>query len=134
MWQASGLKRKSCNDWFNCPLSAWCANSHLGGACRGGKIHCRNSAGWLSGYVLRGALTSVSILALGIGPYITASIIMQLLTVVVPKLEGSRRRQAKPGDATSQYTRYMTVALALIQGGLIIKFITSIPGALFPRR
>ena len=62
-----------------------------------------------------GALERFSIFALGIMPYISASIILQLLTVVVPTLE----RLSKEGEAgrrkITQYTRYGTVLLALIQ-------------------
>ena len=63
-----------------------------------------------------GALERFSIFALGIMPYISASIILQLLTVVIPYLE----RLAKEGEAgrrkITQYTRYGTVGLSLIQG------------------
>ena len=63
-----------------------------------------------------GALERMSILALGIMPYISASIIMQLLSATVPSLEQLK----KEGDAgrrkINQYTRYGTVALALVQG------------------
>ncbi len=63
-----------------------------------------------------GALEKFSIFALGIMPYISASIILQLLTVVIPHLE----RLSKEGDAgrkkITQYTRYGTVVLSIIQG------------------
>jgi len=66
-----------------------------------------------------GALQQVSIFALGIMPYISASIILQLLTVVVPAVE----RMNKEGEAgrkkINQYTRYGTVVLALVQGYLL---------------
>jgi preprotein translocase subunit SecY len=66
-----------------------------------------------------GALERFSIFALGIMPYISASIILQLLTVVVPYLE----RLSKEGEAgrrkITQYTRYGTLVLALVQGGFI---------------
>lgn len=66
-----------------------------------------------------GALERFSIFALGVMPYISASIILQLLTVVVPHLE----RLSKEGELgrrkISQYTRYGTVVLALIQGTFI---------------
>ncbi|MBY0405076.1 MAG: preprotein translocase subunit SecY, partial [Cyanobacteria bacterium] len=71
-----------------------------------------------------GALTKVSILALGIGPYITSSIIMQLLTVVIPKLEELQKEEGEAGRRKiSQYTRYATVGLALIQGFLILNYV-----------
>lgn len=63
-----------------------------------------------------GALERMSILALGIMPYISASIIMQMMTAVTPSLEQLK----KEGDAgrrkISQYTRYLTVAIASVQG------------------
>ena len=66
-----------------------------------------------------GALEQLSIIALGIMPYISASIILQLLTVVVPTLE----RLNKEGDAgrkkINQYTRYGTILLSVIQGYFI---------------
>lgn len=70
-----------------------------------------------------GALERMSILALGIMPYISASIIMQLMSAVTPSLEQLK----KEGDAgrrkISQYTRYLTVMLALVQGtGMAVGF------------
>src|SRR5512138_480191 len=66
-----------------------------------------------------GALEQLSIFALGIMPYVSASIILQLLTVVVPSLE----RLQKEGEAgrrkINQYTRYGTVLLSFIQGYFI---------------
>ncbi len=63
-----------------------------------------------------GALERLSVFALGIMPYISASIILQLLTVVIPRLE----RLSKEGEAgrkkITQYTRYGTVVLSVIQG------------------
>src|SRR6478609_4651939 len=71
-----------------------------------------------------GALASVSILALGIGPYITSSIIMQLLTVVIPRLEELQKEEGESGRRKiSQYTRYLTVVLSLFQGALIMRLI-----------
>ncbi|MGA7270812.1 MAG: preprotein translocase subunit SecY [Acidimicrobiia bacterium] len=62
-----------------------------------------------------GALEQFSVFALGILPYITASIIMQLLTVVIPKLEALQDEGESGQKVITQWTRYMTVALALIQ-------------------
>ncbi|HEU4464808.1 MAG TPA: preprotein translocase subunit SecY [Gemmatimonadota bacterium] len=62
-----------------------------------------------------GALSQFSLFALGIMPYITASIILQLMTVVIPKL-GQLQREGEAGYAKiTQYTRYLTVALAAAQ-------------------
>lgn len=63
-----------------------------------------------------GALERMSILALGIMPYISASIIMQLLTAVSPQLEALKKEGEAGRRKISQYTRYGTVLLALIQG------------------
>lgn len=64
-----------------------------------------------------GGLSNLSIIMLGVGPYITGSIIMQLLTIMVPKL---KRMYQEEGDAGrkkfAQYSRYLTVPLAFIQG------------------
>lgn len=62
-----------------------------------------------------GALLRLSVFAIGIMPYITASIIVQLLTVVIPKFE-ELRKEGQSGQAKmTQYTRYITVGLALLQ-------------------
>lgn len=62
-----------------------------------------------------GALERMSIFALGIMPYISASIIMQLLTAVVPSLEQLKKEGESGRRKISQYTRYGTLALALVQ-------------------
>jgi preprotein translocase subunit SecY len=62
-----------------------------------------------------GALLKLTIFALGIMPYITASIILQLLAVVIPRLE-TLRQEGQAGQAKiTQYTRYLTVGLAILQ-------------------
>ncbi len=63
-----------------------------------------------------GALERFSIFALGIMPYISASIIFQLLTVVVPTLERLSKEGEQGRRKITQYTRYSTVGLALLQG------------------
>jgi preprotein translocase subunit SecY len=75
-----------------------------------------------------GALTRFAIFGLGIMPYITASIIMQVLAVVIPKLEQWREQGAVGQKKITQWTRYLTVALAILQStGLA--FLFSTPGA-----
>ena len=77
-----------------------------------------------------GALLQLSIFALGIMPYITASIILQLLVVVIPRLE-ELKKEGQAGQAKiTQYTRYLTVALAILQSTGIIALARS--GRLFP--
>src|SRR5687768_1499901 len=66
-----------------------------------------------------GALTNVAVFALGIMPYITSSIIMQLLSVVIPKLEEWQKQGQVGQKKITQWTRYLTVALALMQSTAI---------------
>src|SRR5438128_5679249 len=70
-----------------------------------------------------GALTRFAVFSLGILPYITSSIIMQLLTVVIPKLEQWQKQGEIGIKKITQATRYMTVVLALLQStGLLFLF------------
>ena len=62
-----------------------------------------------------GALSQFAVFALGIMPYVTASIILQLMTVVVPKLEQLQKEGEAGYAKINQYTRYLTVALAAAQ-------------------
>src|SRR5438046_40444 len=72
-----------------------------------------------------GSLQRFAIFALGIMPYITASIILQLLTVVVPSLEKLRKEGEVGQQKITQYTRYLTVALAFFQSiGYVFLFKT----------
>src|SRR6266568_3767779 len=78
-----------------------------------------------------GALLKLSVFALGIMPYITASIILQLLVKVIPRLE-TLRQEGQSGQAKiTQYTRYLTVGLAILQSTGIVALARSgnlIPG------
>jgi preprotein translocase subunit SecY len=70
-----------------------------------------------------GALTQMAIFALGIMPYITSSIIMQLLTAVIPKLEAWSKEGEAGYKKITQWTRYLTVMLAILQStGLAFLF------------
>ncbi|MFF0293483.1 preprotein translocase subunit SecY [Kitasatospora sp. NPDC004615] len=75
------------------------------------------------------ALLQLTIFALGIMPYITASIILQLLTVVIPRLEALKKEGQSGQAKITQYTRYLTIALAVLQGTGILA--TASSGALF---
>ena len=70
-----------------------------------------------------GALEQMSIFALGIMPYISASIILQLLTVVVPKLEQLQKEGREGRRRINQYTRYGCVVLSLIQSFFIARWL-----------
>ncbi|MGE9807504.1 MULTISPECIES: preprotein translocase subunit SecY [unclassified Janibacter] len=69
-----------------------------------------------------GALLQLSIFALGIMPYITASIIVQLLTVVIPRFEALKKEGSQGQAKMTQYTRYLTIALAVLQSSTLITF------------
>ena len=67
-----------------------------------------------------GALLQLSMFALGIMPYITASIIVQLLTVVIPRFEQLKKEGQSGQNKLTQYTRYLTIALAVLQSTGIV--------------
>ena len=72
-----------------------------------------------------GSFTSMSLFALGITPYITSSIIVQLLTIAIPKLEEMQKDGEDGRKKISSYTRYLTVALAVIQAiGITLSYRT----------
>jgi preprotein translocase subunit SecY len=73
-----------------------------------------------------GALEQLSIFALGIMPYVSASIILQLLTVVVPKLEQLQKEGEMGRRKITQYTRYGTVVLSAVQGYGIAGYLESL--------
>ncbi len=77
-----------------------------------------------------GALTAVSVFFLGIMPYITSSIIMQLLGVVIPKLEEWQNEGQTGQKKITQWTRYLTVALALMQSTAFVFVLKSGTGGL----
>src|SRR4051794_35460609 len=62
-----------------------------------------------------GALSRFSLFALGIMPYVTASIILQLMTVVIPRLEQLQKEGESGYAKINQYTRYLTIILAALQ-------------------
>jgi preprotein translocase subunit SecY len=78
-----------------------------------------------------GAFESFSIFALGIMPYITASIIMQVLGVVIPKLEELQQEGAVGQRKITQYTRYVAIALATLQGTVLVFLFGTGGGAAF---
>ena len=77
-----------------------------------------------------GALLHLSVFALGIMPYITSSIIIQLLTVVIPRFEVLKQEGQSGNAKLTQYTRYLTIGLAILQStGLVA--VARTPGRLF---
>ncbi len=78
-----------------------------------------------------GALGKVSIFALGIGPYITASIIMQLLAVIIPYLEKLQKEEGEAGRRKiQQLTRQFTVILALFQSFVFVMILSKLPNSI----
>lgn len=77
-----------------------------------------------------GALLQLAIFALGIMPYITASIILQLLTVVIPRLESLKKEGQAGQTKITQYTRFLTVGLAILQATAFVALART-PGRLF---
>ncbi|NBR94167.1 MAG: preprotein translocase subunit SecY [Actinobacteria bacterium] len=77
-----------------------------------------------------GALLQLSVFALGIMPYITSSIIIQLLTVVIPRFEALKKEGQSGTAKLTQYTRYLTIGLAVLQSSGLIA-VARTPGRLF---
>src|SRR6202048_2636028 len=67
-----------------------------------------------------GALLQLTVFAVGVMPYITASIIVQLLTVVIPRFEELRKEGQSGQVKMTQYTRYLAIALAILQATSIV--------------
>jgi len=97
---------------------------------------CQNGPGATTGFLglanlfSGGALLQLSVFALGIMPYITASIIIQLLVVVIPRFE-TLKEEGQTGTAKlTQYTRYLTIGLAILQSATLVTAARN-PQALF---
>ncbi len=92
------------------------------------KKYIETSGGFLNLFNLfsGGALEQLSIFALGIMPYVSASIILQLLTVVVPALEKLSKEGEMGRRKITQYTRYGTIVLSMLQGFGISRYLESI--------
>ena len=83
------------------------------------------STGTLYNIIAGGANSRWSIFAMGIGPYITSSIIMQLLTVAIPKLEALNKEGQEGRKKIQTYSSYLTVVLAFVQAiGVVLSFRT----------
>lgn len=80
-----------------------------------------------------GAFDNAAVFALGVMPYITASIIVQLLGFAVPYFQRLQTREGESGrKRLNQITRLLTVAITLVQGGAYLKLVNGIPGAVSP--
>ena len=133
MWNASGLKEKLIFTFIMLVLFRF--GIHLPVFGIDNEIFARiasgnNILGFLDLFS-GGALGKVSIFALGIGPYITSSIIMQLMAVIVPALEKLQKEDGEAGRRKlSQYTRIFTVVLAAFQSVIFMAYISHLPGAI----
>lgn len=135
MWQASGLKQKILFTFLmiaafrlGVQMPLYGINNQVFANLAQGN----NIIGFLDLFS-GGALGKVSIFALGIGPYITASIIMQLVSVVIPSLEKLQKEEGEAGRRKlSQYTRLFTVVLAVFQSLVFMMFLKHLPGAIAP--
>jgi len=88
----------------------------------------RNQALGMINMLSGGAMANFSVVALGLAPYITATIIIQLLTMVIPKLEEIAKEGAAGQQKIESYSRWLTVPLALLQSyGMIKMFSTASP-------
>ena len=134
-WQASGLKQKLLFTFaiialfrLGAQLPIYGINNEVFQALAGGN----NLIGFLDMFS-GGALGKVSIFALGIGPYITSSIIMQLLTVIIPSLERAQKEDGEAGRRKiQQITRVFAVGLALFQSLIFALALFKLPGAILP--
>ena len=83
-----------------------------------------------------GAFKRVSIFALGIVPYINASIVFSLLAVIIPKIEEIQKEGEAGRNRITQWTRYLTIAIAIVQGFGVCMWLQSVglvttPGVMF---
>jgi preprotein translocase subunit SecY len=88
----------------------------------------QNAITGLFGVFTGGAFNNLSVFSLGIMPYITAAIVMQLMTVAIPRLQELAREGEQGQQKITQYTRYFTLALALIQSVAMVLFFRSAQG------
>ncbi len=132
-WQASGLKQKLIFTFaiialfrFGAQLPIYGINNEVFLNLASGN----NLIGFLDMFS-GGALGKVSIFALGIGPYITSSIIMQLMAVIVPSLEKAQKEEGEAGRRKiQQLTRVFAVFLALFQSVIFALALYKLPGAI----
>ena len=135
MWNASGLKQKILFTLlmiaafrFGVQMPLFGINNQIFSNIAQGN----NIIGFLDLFS-GGALGKVSIFALGIGPYITSSIIIQLVSVVIPSLEKLQKEEGEAGRRKlSQYTRVFTVVLAVFQSLIFMLYLHHLPGAVLP--
>src|SRR3712207_2391726 len=82
----------------------------------------------LFGAFTGGAFNNLSVFSLGIMPYITAAIVMQLMTVAIPRLQELAKEGETGQQKVTQYTRYFTLVLALVQSMAMMLYLRSAQG------
>jgi len=134
MWQASGLKERLLFTFAMIAIFRFGVHVPIFGI-NNANLLASGQMGQLVGFLdifTGGALGKVSIFALGIGPYITASIIIQLLAAAVPFLEKLQKEEGEAGRRKlSQYTRYFTVILSVFQSTVFLTYLSKM-GMLSP--
>src|SRR3712207_6043141 len=88
----------------------------------------QNALTGLFGAFTGGAFNNLAVFSLGIMPYITAAIVMQLMTVAIPRLQELAKEGEQGQQKITQYTRYFTLALALLQSFAMVLFFRSAQG------
>lgn len=135
MWQASGLKEKIIFTLLMIAVFRFGVQMPIFGI-NNQQFSALASSNNLIGFLdlfSGGALGNVSIFALGIGPYITSSIIVQLVSVVIPSLEKLQKEEGEAGRRKlAQYTRVFTVILAIFQSIIFMVFMSHFQGAILP--
>ena len=135
MWQASGLKQKIIFTFLMIAAFRLGVQMPLFGINNqifSNIAQSNNIIGFLDLFS-GGALGKVSIFALGIGPYITSSIIIQLVSVVIPSFQKLQQEEGEAGRRKlSQYTRLFTVVLAAFQSLVFMLYLRHLPGAIMP--
>ena len=135
MWQASGLKQKILFTFAMIALFRLGAQLPIFGINNevfSNIAQGNNIIGFLDLFT-GGALGNVSIFALGIGPFITASIVIQLVSVVIPSLEKLQTEEGEAGRRKlMQYTRIFTVVLSVFQATIFMVYMKHLPGAVIP--
>ncbi|MDQ4127941.1 MAG: preprotein translocase subunit SecY [Actinomycetota bacterium] len=95
----------------------------------GSGLSANNPVTALFGTFTGGAFNNFSVFSLGIMPYITAAIVMQLMTVAIPRLQELAREGETGQQKITQYTRYFTLVLALVQSAAMVFYFRSTQGA-----
>lgn len=109
-------------------LGAFVPLPGIGAQALEGGLQSQNAVTGLFSAFTGGAFNNLSVFALGIMPYITAAIVMQLMTVAIPKLQELSREGETGQQKITQYTRYFTLALAFIQSVAMVFYLRSSAG------